>query len=653
MAGNACWGVELGAGAIKAVKLVRDGEGVKVVDFAILPHKKVLSMPEVDEKEAKRAALGAFVSQVDLNKAKLAISVAGHSAFARFAKLPPVEASKIPDIVKFEAVQQIPFPIDDVQWDYQTFVRPDQPDEVEVGIFAITTEKCMEKLAKWQDVGRMPEVLTLSPLAAYNAVAFDQGFTEQTPGTVILDIGTTSTDLIIAEGGRIWIRTFPIGGHNFTEALISTFNLSYSKAEKLKKEAETASAARHVLQALRPVFTDLAQDVQRSIGYYQSLHRNAKLTRVIGLGATFNLPGLRKFLSQQLGIEVTRLEGFQRIKMDGERNTELQANAMSLATATGLALQGLDMEMIAANLVPAAVVRAAMWKQKTPWFMAAAGVGLAACGAMFIGWARDRASVSGGTPTIVEAARREAKVLKDQWQTFEGEFRPDTRAIAAMGLLDDRSTFAKITDDFGQIMNAIQLAIRPLPDHPPEQAATRVTLREFSTDYAYGAASAAGGDRGEAPVAPVGVDGAAGAGGEAKPRIRVTMRLQMAMTDREAEAFLRDTVRKWLETNAKRPDIGYEYEVSSFKLEKVGRDVVGQASIPQPPGGGGGGPAQPPDAPPRGGPAPGAPTGSVDQLAPLPPAPPVAPPGTNLSTYGVTFEAILTKPAQRGQEAQS
>jgi type IV pilus assembly protein PilM len=639
--------------------MIRDGDGVKVVDFAILPHKKVLSMPEVDEKEAKRAALGSFVSQVDLNKAKLAISVAGHSAFARFAKLPPVEASKIPDIVKFEAVQQIPFPIDDVQWDYQTFVRPDQPDEVEVGIFAITTEKCMEKLAKWQDVGRMPEVLTLSPLAAYNAVAFDQGFTEQTTGTVILDIGTTSTDLIIAEGGRIWIRTFPIGGHNFTEALITTFNLSYSKAEKLKKEAETASAARHVLQALRPVFTDLAQDVQRSIGYYQSLHRNAKLTRVIGLGATFNLPGLRKFLSQQLGIEVTRLEGFQRIKMDGERNTELQANAMSLATATGLALQGLEMEVIAANLVPAAVVRSAMWKQKTPWFMAAAGVGLAACGAMFIGWARDRASVSGGTPAIVQSVRGEAKVLKDQWQTFEGEFRPDTRAISAMGLLDDRSTFAKITDDFGQIMNAMQSAIRPLPDQPPEQAATRVTLREFTTDYSFGSGGGggsgvgSGGERGEAP--PMGVDGVPAEGAEAKPRIRVSMRVQMAMTDREAEAFLRDTVRKWLETNAKRNDVGYEYQVSSFKLEKVGRDVVGQATLPPVGGGGGGagGPAQPPDAPPRGGPAPGAPTGNVDQLAPLPAMPPLAPPGTNLSTYGVTFEAILTKPAPRAQEAQS
>ena len=65
------------------------------------------------------------------------MSVPGHAAFARFAKLPPVEPKKVPDIVKFEAMQQIPFPLDQVEWDYQTFVSPDSPD-VEVGIFAIT-----------------------------------------------------------------------------------------------------------------------------------------------------------------------------------------------------------------------------------------------------------------------------------------------------------------------------------------------------------------------------------------------------------------------------------------------------------------------------------------------------------------------------------
>ena len=67
-------------------------------------------------------------------------SVPGHMAFARFAKLPPVDPKELPKIVKFEAVQQIPFPIEEVEWDYQVFGQPDSP-EVEVGIFAITKDK--------------------------------------------------------------------------------------------------------------------------------------------------------------------------------------------------------------------------------------------------------------------------------------------------------------------------------------------------------------------------------------------------------------------------------------------------------------------------------------------------------------------------------
>jgi len=38
---------------------------------------------------------------------------------ARFVKLPPVEAKKFAEIVKFEAKQQIPFPLDEVVWDFQ------------------------------------------------------------------------------------------------------------------------------------------------------------------------------------------------------------------------------------------------------------------------------------------------------------------------------------------------------------------------------------------------------------------------------------------------------------------------------------------------------------------------------------------------------
>ena len=69
---------------------------------------------------------------------------------------------------------------------------------------------------------------------------------------------------------------------------------------------------------MRPVFTDLAQDIQRSIGYYQSLNKDAQLTRLIGVGSTFQLPGLRKYLKQQLSMDVYRIENFK-LHQDGRR----------------------------------------------------------------------------------------------------------------------------------------------------------------------------------------------------------------------------------------------------------------------------------------------------------------------------------------------
>ena len=145
-------------------RLERDGDKVSVTDFAIIPLKKVLATPDIDEDEIIRLGLGQFISQKSLEGEHLVMSVPGHSAFARFAKLPPVEPKKVPDIVKFEAVQQIPFPIDEVEWDYQTFISPNSP-EVEVGIFAITRERMKKSLSLYSELGIVPESITLSPVA--------------------------------------------------------------------------------------------------------------------------------------------------------------------------------------------------------------------------------------------------------------------------------------------------------------------------------------------------------------------------------------------------------------------------------------------------------------------------------------------------------
>ncbi len=580
--GAACWGIELGAGAIKALKLSREGETLTVQDYAIVPHKRVLSAPDLDQAEARRVALGTLVSQKDLSGVPISVSVPGHSAFARFAKLPPVEPKKIPDIVKFEAVQQIPFPIEEVEWDFQTFQNSESPD-VEVGIFAITRERVMQQLALWEDVGVTPELLTLGPVSVFNAMAWDLQFSEQTPGTVILDVGTTSTDLIVAEKGRVWVRTFPLGGHHFTEALVSTFKLSYLKAEKLKREAEQSKHARHVFQAMRPVFGDLAQDVQRSIGYYQNLHSDANLTRLIVFGSTFNLPGLRKYLGQQLQMEVLRLDRFKRVEIEGPTASEFHGAAMNLSTAYGLALQGLGLGTIDANLMPKTVVRDAVWAKKRKWAAAAAGIAIVGGGSAFLGPQLDKMKLEQNPkPNVVDQAKTDLSAARNEWETKKADFEPNLNAANVLKLIDYRDICPLVIDDVGTVLANAKTAadqrggpaFKFIKLDVEYLGPSDVTVPGGVDDGGFTGGNPMDGrfdggrdgrDRGfDDPVQDV--------SGPAR-RFRVTMDVSTLRQD-NPDRFLRDTIQQWLFDNEVRDGIPFTIERKGVRWGKSGTETV-------------------------------------------------------------------------------
>lgn len=447
LSSNSAWGIEVGAFAIKAVRLEREGDAPVVSDFAFIPHKKVLSTPDLDQNEMIRLGLGQFISQKALEGETLVMSVPGHAAFARFAKLPPVEMKKVPDIVKFEAVQQIPFPIDEVEWDYQTFQQPDSP-EVEVGIFAMTRERVQQRLALYAELGISPEALTLSPVAVYNAFAFDHDLEKRDLTIVYLDIGTQSSDLIVARKGQCWIRTFPLGGTHFTEAIANAFKLSYSKAEKLKQEASTSKYAKQIMQAMRPVFTDLLQDIQRSMSYFQSVHREVELNTMVGLGSTFKIPGLRKFLGQQLQMDVVRLDEYRKIRVEGREAASFAENAVNMATAYGLALQGLGLSRIDVNLVPVQVLRDQLWHSKIKWFAAAAAIAIAGGAATFWKPLTEKDHLRGDGPPIVQSTVQKGKNLANQFQDIVSRHNQiGYKAENMRRLLDFRTVWPFVVND--------------------------------------------------------------------------------------------------------------------------------------------------------------------------------------------------------------
>jgi type IV pilus assembly protein PilM len=409
------WGIDIGQCALKALKLRETEDGLQAEAFDVVEHPQILSQPDADRDELIRAALEQFLSRNDVSGSQVAVAVPGQSSFTRFVKLPPVEPKKIPDIVRFEAEQQIPFPINDVIWRYQTFQMPDSPD-VEVGIFAMKKVDVGQVLQHFREVELPVDVVQMAPLALYNFMVYD-GQLAAEGATLLVDVGADKTDLVVADGARIWTRTIQIGGNSFTEALVRAFKLSFPKAEKLKRTAASSKYARQIFQAMRPVFADLVQEIQRSVGYYTSLHRETRFRRLVGLGAGFRLPGLQKFLEQNLGVPVSRVDSFNKLQTAPAVNAPaFDENVLSFAVAYGLALQGLDATAVNTNLLPGEIARQRLWARKQPWFAAAAAVILAVLGIPAYRAYLDKQALSDENEGFVQSQRIHSRLKEKQRQ---------------------------------------------------------------------------------------------------------------------------------------------------------------------------------------------------------------------------------------------
>jgi len=425
---RAAWGIDIGNRALKAVKLVRDGDRLRIDDLEVLEHEQILSSAGDNRENLVQNALAGFVQRHATKGTIAGISVSGQSSFARFIKLPPVEAKKIPEIVKFEAIQQIPFSLDEVEWSYQLFQDPESPD-IEVGLFAMRKELVNAQIKQFTDLDINVQAVQTSPLAVYNAMQYDGQFSDD-GATMIVDCGAENTDLIIAEGEQVWLRTISIGGNNFTEALTKAFKLNFPKAEDLKRNAATSKYQRQIFQAMRPVFADFVSEIQRSLGFYGTVHRDSKIKRIVALGSTFRLPTLQKYLQQNLQIDVKRLDGYSGgAPADGRLGAMLAENAGSLATAYGLAVQAMGDAKITSSLLPEQIRKAKLWKEKTPWF------GLAAPASSS---ARSAGPPRGGTSTGRSSTARPSNVRRwtrssaaaSRWRRNTAPHRTRARLIA-------------------------------------------------------------------------------------------------------------------------------------------------------------------------------------------------------------------------------
>ncbi|MED5285801.1 MAG: type IV pilus assembly protein PilM, partial [Planctomycetota bacterium] len=364
---QAVWGIDIGQCAVKALRCVPDssGSGVVADAFDYIEYPKVLSQPDAEPETLIKEALEQFLSRNEVRGDKVAISVSGQAGLSRFFKPPPVDPRTLPDIVKYEAKQQIPFQLEDVIWDFQQIggtVIDGLTVDAEIGIFAMKREAVFKALQPFADAEIEVDVIQLSPLAIYNVVLNEVLTDVPSPeeidpnnppeSLIVLSMGTDTTDLVITDGIHLWQRNIPIGGNHFTKQLSRELKLTYAKAEHLKRNisTKTKEEGRTVLQAMKPVFNDLVTEINRSISYFQGINKKAKIGQVLVLGNAAKLVGLRQYLTKSLSSEIVKLNNYK--SLGGEAVTgskQFGDNVLSYAVSYGLCLQTLGQAKLDTN----------------------------------------------------------------------------------------------------------------------------------------------------------------------------------------------------------------------------------------------------------------------------------------------------------------
>jgi len=344
-------GLDIGNSAVKLIKFKKVRNKIQLEKARVV---------ELQDGVSLSAAVAALFKSERIGACKVAISVSGQSVFTRYTKLPKISQKKIEQVVKYEAQQQIPFPIDKVVWDYQLF-KMSKSSQLEVFLAAVKKD-IIDDLYRQISSIKGAEVISVqpAPVAFYNIFNFNKEIDDK---TVLLDVGANVTSVIMAKGRQLWIRSIPLGGDEFTRVIGEGLALKPQEAELLKRKEgitlvgatgdEQLTPRSDVLsKVINPVLTELLSEVSRSISYYKSqFDKEAVFEKVLLTGGGSKIRYIERFFEANLKIKTEKANLFKNLVTNKYVKANIDDIDDRLAVAMGLALLGVATPTINLNLI--------------------------------------------------------------------------------------------------------------------------------------------------------------------------------------------------------------------------------------------------------------------------------------------------------------
>jgi len=357
-------GLDIGAEAIKAVQLRKTSEGLRVVGrpgCVPTPSGSVSGGVVVDE-DAVAGTIRQMVADCGFTTRDVVASVGGTtSVTVRVVTMPRMSGAELSDAMDYELDRQIPFPIDQVIYDYQIIESADggEEDEMSVLLAAAQEDTVGAHIAAMRGAGLRPIHIDIEPLAVSRALVnvSTNGYNEQT--VAIAHIGASQTEISILRNGVLeFVRAIPTAGEALTTAIRRELGADQEQAEQAKRQfadtrelaglpgeqSEQIEEAKRTVQEIisEPLF-ELAAELGRTVDFYRRQHGGQQISRLLLSGGSAVIPGLADFLAAETGVDGEVARPYKYLLWDTDELSEAYLRDVGPATCVALGLAMRDM----------------------------------------------------------------------------------------------------------------------------------------------------------------------------------------------------------------------------------------------------------------------------------------------------------------------
>ncbi len=427
--------------------------------------RELLADPAADATRLAQTKLlvQEMAGALKLKGSKVNYAVSAQSVFTRFVKLPSVGEEQVDQIVTFEAQQNVPYPINEVVWDYQLVDSGDSA-QVEVVIVAVKSDLLDEINDAVEHSSLKTTLVDVAPMALYNA--FRYNYSDMGGCSLIIDIGSRTTNLIFIEPHKVFSRSIPNGGSTITGAIAKEFQEPFSLAEERKKrdgfvglggsyaDPDDEDVAR-ASKIIRNSMTRLHAEIARSISFYRSQQGGSAPQHVFLSGGSASLPYMREFFTEKFQLPVEYFNAMRNVTVNAGLNVdEIGRRAHTLGELVGLALRGTSDCPMELNLRPARVVRRHELSRRRPYLVLAGLCVFAALGAGYVYFDRTAQLTADAASTLEAKARPLTDFDKKIVAAMKDKDAALARALPLVATVEEKSFWIRILDDINSRLPA-------------------------------------------------------------------------------------------------------------------------------------------------------------------------------------------------------